>query len=33
MLVRGPTLEERYGSRTILLSIIFTAFISGLLQW
>ncbi len=33
MLVLGPTLEERYGSRTILLSIIFTAFISGLLQW
>ena len=33
MLVIGPTLEERYGSRTILLSIIFTAFISGLLQW
>ena len=33
MLVLGPTLEERYGSRTILLSIVFTAFISGLLQW
>ena len=33
MLVLGPTLEERYGSRTILLSIIFTAFISGFLQW
>ena len=33
MLVIGPTLEERYGSRTILRSIIFTAFISGLLQW
>lgn len=33
MLVLGPTLEERYGSRTILLSIIVTAFISGLLQW
>ncbi len=33
MLVLGPTLEERYGSRTILVSIIATAFISGLLQW
>ena len=33
MLVLGPTLEERYGSRTILLSIVFTAFISGLIQW
>ena len=33
MLVLGPTLEERYGSRTMLLSIIFTAFISGALQW
>ena len=33
MLVIGPTLEERYGSRTILLSILFTAFISGALQW
>ncbi len=33
MLVLGPTLEERYGSRTILLAILFTAFISGLLQW
>jgi membrane associated rhomboid family serine protease len=33
MLVLGPTLEERYGSRTILLAIVFTAFISGLLQW
>ncbi len=33
MLVVGPTLEERYGSRTMLLAIVFTAFISGVLQW
>lgn len=33
MLVLGPTLEERYGSRTILLTILMTAFISGVLQW
>lgn len=33
MLVLGPTLEERYGSRTILRAILVTAFISGLLQW
>ena len=33
MLVLGPTLEERYGSRTILLAMVFTAFISGVIQW
>ena len=33
MLVLGPTLEERYGSDTMLKAIVFTAFISGLLQW
>jgi len=33
MLVLGPTLEERYGSRTLLTTIITTAFISGVIQW
>ena len=33
MLVIGPTLEERYGSRTIFTTIVLTAFISGLIQW
>ena len=33
MLVLGPTLEERYGSRTILTATVITAFISGLIQW
>ena len=33
MLVVGPTLEERYGSRTILVAMLITAFISGLIQW
>ncbi len=33
MLVLGPTLEERYGSRTLFYTILVTAFISGLLQW
>ncbi len=33
MLVIGPTLEERYGSRTILVAMLITAFISGLIQW
>lgn len=33
MLVLGPTLEERYGSRTILWTIVMTAFISGVIQW
>ena len=33
MLVLGPTLEERYGSRTMLLTIVLTAFVAGLIQW
>lgn len=33
MLVLGPTLEERYGSNTMLRAIVITAFISGMLQW
>lgn len=33
MLVLGPTLEERYGSRTLFVAILITAFISGVLQW
>ena len=33
MLVLGPSLEERYGSRTLLVAMILTAFISGLLQF
>ena len=33
MLVLGPTLEERYGSNTMLRAIVITAFISGVLQW
>ena len=33
MLVLGPTLEERYGSRTLFYTILITAFISGVLQW
>jgi len=33
MLVLGPTLEERYGSRTIFVTIVLTAFLSGLIQW
>ena len=33
MLVLGPTLEERYGSFTLLWAILITAFIAGLVQW
>ena len=33
LLVLGPGLEERYGSRVILCAILVTAFISGLAQW
>jgi rhomboid protease GluP len=33
MLVIGPPLEEKYGSRPLLMAIIITAFISGLVQW
>ena len=32
LLVVGPPLEERYGSRTLLAGILLTAFVSGLLQ-
>lgn len=32
LLVVGPPLEEKYGSRTLLLGILVTALISGLLQ-
>ena len=32
MLVVGPQLEERYGSRTLLYSIAVTAFLTGLIQ-
>ncbi len=32
LLVVGPPLEERYGSRTLLLGIAFTALVSGILQ-
>ena len=33
LLVLGPGLEERYGSKTILETVLVTAFVSGLLQW
>ena len=33
MLVLGPTLEERYGSRTIFETMVLTALISGVIQW
>ena len=33
LLVIGPTLEERYGSLTILLAIVITAFVAGLIQF
>ena len=33
MLVVGPQLEERYGSRTLLYSIAVTAFLTGLIQF
>lgn len=33
LLVIGPTLEEKYGSRSLLISIVVTAFISGLVQF
>ncbi len=33
LLVLGPSLEERYGSRMIFWSMMATAFVSGLLQW
>lgn len=33
ILVLGPGLEEKYGSRKILIAILVTAFISGLVHW
>ena len=33
MLVIGPQLEDRYGSRTLLICIAVTAFVTGLVQW
>ncbi len=33
LLVLGPTLEEKYGSRSLLISIVVTAFVSGLVQF
>ena len=33
LLVIGPGLEERYGSKNLLWAIAFTALISGLIQW
>jgi membrane associated rhomboid family serine protease len=33
LLIIGPSLEEKYGSRALLSAIITTAFISGLAQW
>ena len=32
LLVVGPPLEEKYGSRTLLLGVAFTALVSGILQ-
>ena len=33
MLVLGPTLEERYGSRTLFWTMLLTALVSGVVQW
>ena len=33
MLVVGPPLEEKYGSKPLAAAIVITAFISGLVQW
>jgi len=33
ILVVGPPLEEKYGSRSLLSAIIITAFVSGVVQW
>lgn len=33
ILVVGPPLEEKYGSRNLLFAIVVTAFVSGLVQW
>ncbi len=32
-LVIGPPLEEKYGSKTVAVTILITVFISGLVQW
>jgi rhomboid protease GluP len=33
LLVIGPTLEERYGSKCLLEAIVITALVSGMIQW
>lgn len=33
ILVIGPSLEERYGGRSLLCAILLTALVSGLVQW
>jgi rhomboid protease GluP len=33
LLVIGPPLEEKYGSRNMLLAFLLTAFVCGLVQW
>ncbi len=33
LLVIGPPMEERYGSRRLLIAVVVTAFVSGLVQW
>ena len=33
LLVVGPPLEEKYGSKSLLMAIMITAFISGSIQW
>ena len=33
ILVVGPTLEEKYGSRSLFWAIFLTAFVSGMVQW
>ena len=33
ILVIGPALEEKYGSRNLLWAMLLTALISGLIQW
>ncbi len=33
LLVVGPQLESRYGSKPLLLAIVLTAFVSGFMQW
>jgi len=33
LLVAGPALEERYGSRNMFWAIVVTAFVTGMIQW